>query len=166
MCVFIGKHPAPTGGISLARTWVSCQESATVAGSGVDLRTGYSPSQPVRSGKDALPCQAIKAISTGLGTNPGGMFIHWNCNIRDIMRSHISRWIVETVKEAYTRAERVYDQVTAHEVRALSASWAYNCQFARFGGRQESSRIPIYETWLISLMGCLRWVQWWSHNKS
>ena len=29
------------------------------------------------------------------------MFIHWNCNIRDIMRSHISRWIVETVKEAY-----------------------------------------------------------------
>ena len=27
------------------------------------------------------------------------MFIHWNCNIRDIMRSHISRWIVETVKK-------------------------------------------------------------------
>ena len=30
------------------------------------------------------------------------MFIHWNRNIRDIMSSHISRWIVETVKEAYT----------------------------------------------------------------
>ena len=30
------------------------------------------------------------------------MFIHGNRNIRDIMRSHISRWIVETVKEAYT----------------------------------------------------------------
>ena len=32
--------------------------------------------------------------------------VHWNRNIRDIMRSHISRWIVETVKEAYTRADR------------------------------------------------------------
>ena len=58
------------------------------------------------------------------------MFVHWNCNIRDIMRSHISRWIVETVKEAYTQADRVYDRVTAHEIRALSASWAYNCQVA------------------------------------
>ena len=47
------------------------------------------------------------------------------------MRSHISKWIMETVKEAYTRADRDYeDQVTAHEVRALSASWAYNCQVA------------------------------------
>ena len=58
------------------------------------------------------------------------MFLHWNRNIRDIMRSHISRWIVETVKEAYTQADREYDRVTAHEVRALSASWAYNCQVA------------------------------------
>ena len=46
------------------------------------------------------------------------------------MRSHISQWIVETVKEAYTQADREYDHVTAHEVRALSASWAYNCQVA------------------------------------
>ena len=46
------------------------------------------------------------------------------------MRSHISPWIVETVKEAYTEADREYDRVTAHEVRALSASWAYNCQVA------------------------------------
>ena len=58
------------------------------------------------------------------------MFIHWNRSIRDIMRSQISRWIVETVKEAYTQADRQYDCVTAHEVRALSASWAYNCQVA------------------------------------
>ena len=56
------------------------------------------------------------------------LFIHWNRNIREIMRSHISRWIVETVKEAYTQADREYDRVTAHEVRSLSASWAYNCQ--------------------------------------
>ena len=58
------------------------------------------------------------------------MFVHWNRNIKDIMRSHISRWIVETVKEAYTQADREYDRVTAHEVRALSASWTYNCQVA------------------------------------
>ena len=58
------------------------------------------------------------------------MFVHWNRNIRDIMRSHISRWIVETVKEAYTQADREFDRVTAHEVRALSASWTYNCQVA------------------------------------
>ena len=58
------------------------------------------------------------------------MFIHWNRSIRDIMRSHISRWIVETVKEAYTQADRQYDRVSAHEVRALSDSWAYNCQVA------------------------------------
>ena len=45
VCVFMRKHPAPTGGISFAGTWVSCQEAATVAGSGVDLRTGYSPFQ-------------------------------------------------------------------------------------------------------------------------
>ena len=47
------------------------------------------------------------------------MFVHWNRYIRDIMRSRISRWIMETVKE-----------VMAHEVRALSASLAYNCQVA------------------------------------
>ena len=44
------------------------------------------------------------------------MFIHWNRSIRDIMRSHISRWIMETVKEAYTQADRQYDRVTVHEV--------------------------------------------------
>ena len=71
MCVLERKHPAPANGISFAGTLVSRQEPATIAGSGVDLRAGYSPSQPVRSGKDALPCQAIKAISTGLGVNPG-----------------------------------------------------------------------------------------------
>ena len=30
----------------------------------------------------------------------------------------------------YTQADREYDRVTAHELRALSASWAYNCQVA------------------------------------
>ena len=39
------------------------------------------------------------------------------------------------------------------------------CQL-HFGGCLESSRIPIYETWPVSLMGCQLWVQGWSHNKS
>ena len=60
------------------------------------------------------------------------MFIHWNRSIRDIMRSIISRWIVETVKEAYTQVDRQYDRVTAHEVRALSASWLPDILSAAF----------------------------------
>ena len=96
------------------------------------------------------------------------MFVHWKRNIRDIMRSHISRWILETVKEAYTQADRDYDRVTAHEVRALSVSfmgvqlWPYltSCQW-RFGGHLVSSRIGIYVIWPVALMACLHWVQWW-----
>ena len=99
------------------------------------------------------------------------MFIHWNRNIRDIMRSHISRWIVETVKEAYTQNDRQNDRVTAHEVRGLSASWAYNCQVAlpdilaaAFWRSSGVSRIRICATWLVLLRACQHWVQWWLHN--
>ena len=133
---------------------------------------------PSEVGKMLCPVKQLKLYLRDLGTNLGGrqrLFIHWNWNstIRDIMRSHISRWIVETVTGVYTGADREYDHATAHEVRALSASWAYNCQVAlpdilsaAFGGRQESCEIPIGETWHVLLIGCLLWVQWWSHNKS
>ena len=54
------------------------------------------------------------------------LFIHWNRAIKDIMRSRVSKWIIKTVK-VYTWADRgLEDRVTAHEVRAVSASWAYN----------------------------------------
>ena len=77
------------------------------------------------TGANVMSLETAEALHTGLGKNPGGggrqrMFIHWNRSIKDIMRSHISRWIVETVKEAYTQADRQYDRVTMHEVRALS----------------------------------------------
>ena len=114
VCVRERKHSTSTCGISTSGTWLPGKESATDAGPWMDHGT--------------WDCSTY-----GLGKNPGGrqrMFIHWNRSIRDIMRSHISRWIVETVKEAYTQADRQYDRVTAHEVRALSASWAYNCQVA------------------------------------
>ena len=89
-----------------------------------------NPTEPERM---LCPVRQLKLYIRDSERIRGGrqrMFIHWNRNIRDIMRSHISRWIVETVKEAYTQADRQYDRVTAHEVRALSASWAYNCQVA------------------------------------
>ena len=89
-----------------------------------------NPTEPERM---LCPVRQLKLYIRDSERIRGGrqrMFIHWNRSIRDIMRSHISRWIVETVKEAYTQADRQYDRVTAHEVRALSASWAYNCQVA------------------------------------
>ena len=100
----------------------------------MDLRTGYSPSQPVRSRKDTLPCQAIKAISTGLGTNLEGP----SADVYTLEPQH-QRYHEKSYQQMdrgdsqgtlYTRSEREYDRVTAHEVRALSASWAYNCQVA------------------------------------
>ena len=99
----------------------------------------------------------------------GGTFVHWNRNIRDIMRNHISRWIVETVKEAYTQADREYDELRSehcqhHECTTVRWPYLTSCQ-RRFGGHVRSSRIRIYGTWLVSLMACLLWVQWWSHNK-
>ena len=97
------------------------------------------------------------------------MFIHWNRSIRDIMRSHISRWIVENVKEAYTQADRQYDRVTAHEVRALSASWGYNCQVALpdilSAAFWRSS--GVFQNSYLRDIACVaedNWVQWWLHN--
>ena len=43
--------------------------------------------------------------ASGLG-GLTALFIHWNQAIKYIMKSHISKWIVETVKEAYTRADK------------------------------------------------------------
>ena len=81
-----------------------------------------NPTEPERM---LCPVRQLKLYIRDSERIRGGrqrMFIHWNRGIRDIMRSHISRWIVETVKEAYNQADRQYDRVTAHEVRALSAS--------------------------------------------
>ena len=43
-----------------------------------------------------------------------------------IQRTHVSRWLVEVVQEAYTRADlEHYDDIRAHELQAIAASWAY-----------------------------------------
>ena len=134
MCVHERKqHSTPTCGISTSGTWLPGEESASDAGPWVDHGTRDCPLESDGTGENAMFRETVEALHTGLGKNPGGrqrMFIHWNRSIRDIMRSPISRWIMETVKEAYTQADRQYDRVTAHEVRALSASWAYNCLVA------------------------------------
>ena len=175
-CVFFErKHPAPASGISFAGTWVSRQEPATIAGSGVDLHTGYSPSQPVGSGEDAVPCQAIKAISTGLGTNLGGAVsgcLYIGTTTSEISWEVISAdgsWRQSTkltpeLRDSMTELQHMRSALCQHH-GLITVRWRYLtfCQL-RFGGRQESSRIPIYETWLVSLMGCLCWVQWWSHK--
>ena len=87
------------------------------------------------------------------------------------LRSHISRWIMETVKEAYTQADRETMTKLLHmrsepcQHHGLTTfKWPYltSCQ-RRFGGHLGSSRILIYATWRVSLMACLHWVQWWLH---
>ena len=136
MCVRERKHSTSTCGISTSGTWLpgflaknqlptQAPECITVPGI-----AHLNPTEPERM---LCPVRQLKLYMWDSERIRGGrqwMFIHWNRSIRDIMRSHISRWIVETVKEAYTQADRQYDRVTAHEVRALSASWAYNCQVA------------------------------------
>ena len=94
----------------------------------------YHSSQPGWIRENVMSSQTTQAMSKGYKKNLGGrqwLFIHWNRAIKDIMRSHISKWIIETVKKAYMWAGRDQeDRVTAHEVRTLSASWACNCQVA------------------------------------
>ena len=112
---FLAKNQLPTQ----APEWITVLGIATL-----------NPTEPEWM---LCPVRQLKLYIRDLERIRGGrqrMFIHWNHSITDIMRSHISRWIVETVKEAYTQADHQYDRVTAHEVRALSASWAYNCQVA------------------------------------
>ena len=59
------------------------------------------------------------------------LFVHWDPSIRDITKAHIARWIVEVVKHAYVENDlNLPEQVNAHELRALAASWAYNAHVA------------------------------------
>ena len=126
MCVRQRKCITTTCGMSFDGNWFPSEESATDPGPWVDHRTGDCPLESDGSGENAVLCQTVETLLTGLRKNPGGgggrqrMFVHWNRNIRDIMRSHISRWIVETVKEAYTQAEGEFDRVMAHEVSPVS----------------------------------------------
>ena len=161
------SHPTTTCGISFAGTWFPCEESTTVTGSGVDLHTGDSPSQPVRSGEDAVSCQTAKTLPTGLWN--GCLFIgiatsriSWEVTSDDgswrLSRKPTLKLIESMTELLHMRSEPCYGRTTVR--------WLYltSCQL-RFGGHLGSSRICIYATWPVSLMACLLWVQWWSHSK-
>ena len=53
------------------------------------------------------------------------LFVLWDESVIDISRAHVSRCIVETIKEAYNRADLDLDPVRAYDVRVTSSSWAY-----------------------------------------
>ena len=99
----------------------------------MDHRTRDFPSQPVRSGEDAVSCQTAEALHTGLRMNPGGTSTDV-CSLelqhqRYHEKSHQPMDRGDCQGSLYVSWSRVW-QVAAHEVRALSASWAYNCQVA------------------------------------
>ena len=54
------------------------------------------------------------------------LFVHWRPSLTDIKVSHISRWIVKCILDAYsTEGLDPPDRVRAHELRALAGSWAH-----------------------------------------
>ena len=129
VCVFEGKHPVSTGSSSFAGTWLPCQEPAipSQAPEWISVQ-GIAHLNPPEAERMLCTVRQLKLYLWESGGADNCSFI--GTATWDIMRSHISRWIVETVKEAYSQADRKYHQVTVHEVRALSASWAYSCQVA------------------------------------
>ena len=137
---FERKHPTSTDGMYLCYRKQGFLLPATPSQALQWISVpGIAHLNPSEAERMLCPVRQLKLYLRDSGTNPGvGGLGDSGCSfigtapssIRDIMGSHISRWIMETVKEAYTRADREYDQITAHEVRALSASWAYNCQVA------------------------------------
>ena len=72
---------------------------------------GIAHLNPTEAERMLYPVRQLKLYLQDSERIQGGhqrMFVHWNRNIRDIMRNHISRWVVD----------------------GSSASWAYNCQVA------------------------------------
>ena len=131
-----------------------------------------NPTEPERM---LCPVRQLKLYIRDSERIRGGrqrMFIHWNRSIRDIMSSHISRWIVETVKETYTLivSMTVWQLMRSEHCQLhgrITVRWLYltSCQ-RLFGGLLEFSRTRTCATWPVLLRACRHWVQWWSHNTS
>ena len=105
----------------------------------------------------------------GISSSPTGSSSRHHGNGSDTLQGCVqsqSKKLTHELSGSMTELQHIRSEPCQHH-GLTAVRWHYLtfCQL-RFGGRQESSRIPIYETWLVSLMGCLRWVQWWSHNKS
>ena len=71
MCVRQRKHTATTCGISVAGTWFPSEESATDPGPWMDHRARDCPLESEGSGENAVSCQTVETLHTGLWKNPG-----------------------------------------------------------------------------------------------
>ena len=67
----------------------------------------------------SLPCKVA-------GGRRQRLLLHWTA-VRDFVRTRVSKWIGEIVREAYIQADRnYYGYITDHEVIALAASWPFD----------------------------------------
>ena len=72
MCVRQRKHTTTTCGISVAGTWFPSEESATDPGPWMDHRARDFPLESDGSGENAVSCEAVETLHTGLWKNPAG----------------------------------------------------------------------------------------------
>lgn len=71
------------------------------------------------------PVRAVRAYliaSNNMARESHQLFVHFSPGLR-VRSSHISQWIMDAVRQAYS--DRTFSGVSAHELRALAASWAY-----------------------------------------
>ena len=101
----------------LAKNQLSLQAPEFITTPGI---THLDPDEPER-----MLCPVRQVALYLWDTGCQGLFLHWDEDICDISQVHASRWLVQVVKEAYGRADLDIEHVTAHEVWAVSASWAY-----------------------------------------
>ena len=177
LCVLERSHPATTCGISFAGTWFLAKnqlpsqapEWITVLGiAHLNLSEVERMLCPVRQlyirdserirGGAVNGCLFIGIATSEISLEFTSAHRSWRLS-RKPSGLHAS-WSRVWPKLLHMRSEHCQ-----HHGRT-TVWWPYltSCQ-RRFGGHLGSSRIRIYGTWLVSLMACLLWVQWWSHSK-
>ena len=109
---------------AVTRSRFSVEKSTPLASSVVHHYTRDRSSQSTRARTAAVSRQASWTVHPGYG-GLHQLFVRWDENIINISRAHVSRWMVETIKEAYNRVDLDLDRVWAHQVWARSSSWAY-----------------------------------------
>ena len=132
MCVHQRKHTATTCGISVAGTWFPSEETATDPG-WMDHRARDCPLESDGSGENAVSCETVEALHTGLWKNPRGPSAY----------VHTLQWQHQGYhEEPHEPMDRGDCQGSLHSSwsrvrscdctwgQSLSASWAYKCQVA------------------------------------
>ena len=109
---------------AVTRSRFSVEKSTPLASSVVHHYTRDRSSQSTRARTAAVSRQASWTVHPGYG-GLHQLFVRWDENIINISRAHVSRWMVETIKEAYNGVDLDLDRVWAHQVWGRSSSWAY-----------------------------------------